>query len=349
VERRFIPEHLSGTWGCNFRVWAGQLSPPLEARHLAWCGSYLRAEDVGAGAPAAVAGVMHGLEPAVAMARRAEGVRIGLNTLLALWPMAEEVRLWAGVAEAAGVEPGDDEEALGEAVRRLADADTAARALASRQWSAGGGGGGGGAGGGAGGARGGGGAGRRRGVVTLSRVYNAVIGAAAGREGMTLPGGAAGNAELLAGWAGRLRAAVGARDPPLDLEFDLAWGGEEAGYLQAEDLGPDGQELGNDVQLRDHVHRHGARATGVRLGQNTVIGWSPDRDAILAWGNAFYGNPEGGGAGGGAVSGRAPRAVAAVMAAAPAAAAPAAAGAEGQRGLSQALARRAAVALVFDF
>ena len=57
-------------------------------------------------------------------------------------------------------------------------------------------------------------------------------------------------------------------------------------------------------------------ATGVRLGQNTVIGWSPDRDAILAWGNAFYGNPEGGGAGGGAVSGRAPRAVAAVTAAA---------------------------------
>ena len=138
VQRRFIPQHLSGMWGCNFRVWAGRLTPPLEARHLAWCGRYLRAEDVGAGAPAAVAGVMHGLEPAVAMARRAEGVRIGLNTILALWPMAQEVRLWAGVAGAVGVEPGDDDEALGEAVRRMGDDDTAARALASRQWIAGG-------------------------------------------------------------------------------------------------------------------------------------------------------------------------------------------------------------------
>ena len=156
VQRRFIPQHLSGTWGCNFRVWAGQLTPPLEARHLAWCGRYLRAEDVGAGAPAAVAGVMHGLEPAVAMARRAEGVRIGLNTILALWPMAAEVRLWAGVAEAVGVEPGDDDEALGEAVRGMGDDDTggggrgAEGAVAGTGAEGGGGTGGGGGGGGRG-------------------------------------------------------------------------------------------------------------------------------------------------------------------------------------------------------
>jgi hypothetical protein len=111
--RRDIPHWNRLDWQADLAAWAARQSPPLRRGHLAWLGSYVRAGNYAPDLPGGQAGrELPALTPAQAMRRRDEGVGVGLNTILALWPGAAAVRAFAGAGAGELIDPEDDAEAV---------------------------------------------------------------------------------------------------------------------------------------------------------------------------------------------------------------------------------------------